>query len=71
MPEPKTGAAPYRERGGKVYHRSGYKLRGTVGPQGQLVRGLVAPGNAGNAGAQSVNLYTDGYDFVWQKESVK
>ena len=39
---------------------SGYKLRGTVGPQGQLEMGLVAPGNARNAGARSLNLNTNG-----------
>ena len=72
-PCPDRRPGPLHIANGEVRYTtgSGYKLRGTVGPQGQLVRGLVAPGNAGNAGAQSVNLYTDGYDFVWQKESVK
>ncbi|HEV2100002.1 MAG TPA: hypothetical protein VGR45_13895 [Stellaceae bacterium] len=39
---------------------TGYKLRGTVSPQGDLALGLVAPGNAGNAGAQPVNLKMSG-----------
>ena len=39
---------------------SGYKLRGTVGPQGQLTLGLVAPGNARNAGARTLDLNTSG-----------
>jgi hypothetical protein len=39
---------------------TGYKLRGTVGPQGQLAMGLVAPSNARNAGSQPLNLGTNG-----------
>lgn len=39
---------------------TGYKLRGTVGPQGELAMGLVAPGNARNAGSQPLNLGTNG-----------
>jgi hypothetical protein len=39
---------------------SGYKLRGTVGPQGQLAMGLDAPANSRNAGANSLNLNTYG-----------
>ena len=62
----RTAPCPHRRPGplhianGEVRYTtaSGYKLRGTVGPQGQLAMGLVAPGNAGNAGAQSLNLNT-------------
>lgn len=39
---------------------TGYKLRGTVGPQGQLQLGLVAPPNASNAGSQPLNLRVTG-----------
>jgi hypothetical protein len=39
---------------------TGYKLRGTVGPQGQLAMGLVAPSNVTNAGAQALNINATG-----------
>jgi len=39
---------------------TGYKLRGTVGPQGELAMRLFAPGNARNTGARTVNLNTTG-----------
>ena len=35
---------------------TGYKLRGNVGPQGELAMGLVAPSNSRNAGSQPLNL---------------
>ena len=60
MPELEAGAAPYRERDVRYTTASGYKLRGTVGPQGELAMGLVAPGNARSAGATSLNLNTNG-----------
>ena len=39
---------------------TGYKLRGTVGPQGELTMGLVAPPNSSNAGSQPLNLSMNG-----------
>jgi hypothetical protein len=39
---------------------SGYKLRGTVGLQGELAMGLVAPSNSSNAGSQPLNLSVSG-----------
>ena len=39
---------------------TGYKLKGTVGPQGELAMGLVAPPNASNAGSQPLNLSVGG-----------
>ncbi len=39
---------------------TGYKLRGTVGPQGALAMGLVAPPNSSNAGSQPLNLNVSG-----------
>jgi hypothetical protein len=39
---------------------TGYKLRGTVGPQGALTMGLVAPSNSNNAGSQPLNLSVSG-----------
>jgi hypothetical protein len=39
---------------------TGYKLRGTVGPQGALAMDLVAPPNSSNAGSQPLNLSVTG-----------
>jgi hypothetical protein len=64
---------------------TGYKFRGTVGPQGELVMRVLAPNNSG--GAQPLDMNVNGtidatgaaharqtsnscsYDFVWQKAS--
>jgi hypothetical protein len=39
---------------------TGYKLRGTVGPRGELAMDLVAPPNSSNAGSQPLNLSVGG-----------
>ena len=39
---------------------SGYKLRGTVGPQGELEMQLVAPPNSSNAGSAPIDLAVSG-----------
>ena len=61
-PCPNRRPGPLHIANGEVRYTtsSGYKLRGTVSQQGHLAMGLVAPGNAGNAGAQSLNLNTNG-----------
>jgi hypothetical protein len=64
---------------------TGYKFRGTVGPQGNLTMRVLAPNNSG--GAQPLDMNVNGtidgtgavrarqtsnscsYDFVWQKAS--
>ncbi len=64
----RTGPCPERRTGplhianGLVRYTTttGYKLKGTVGPQGQLTLGLVAPSNSGNAGSQPLNLSLNG-----------
>jgi hypothetical protein len=64
----RTGPCPDRRPGplhianGRVRYTtaSGYKLRGTVGPQGELAMGLVAPSNSSNAGSQALNLSVTG-----------
>jgi hypothetical protein len=64
----RTGYCPNRKPGplhimngqARYTTATGYKLRGTVDAQGQLALGLVAPGNASNAGAQPVNLTMNG-----------
>jgi hypothetical protein len=64
----RTAPCPHRRPGplhianGEVRYTtsSGYKLRGTVDPQGQLAMGLIAPGNARSAGATPLSLNTNG-----------
>jgi hypothetical protein len=64
----RTGYCPNRKPGplhvangeARYTTATGYKLRGTVGPQGELAMGLVAPSNARNAGSQPLNLSTNG-----------
>ena len=64
----RTASCPNRRPGplhveyGEVRYTtaSGYKLRGTVGPHGELAMGLIAPGNARNSGSRTVNLNTTG-----------
>ena len=61
-PCPDRRPGPLHIANGEVRYTtaSGYKLRGTVGPQGQLTLGLVAPGNARSAGARTLDLNTSG-----------
>jgi len=61
-PCPDRRPGPLHIANGEVRYTtaSGYKLRGTVGPQGQLTLGLVAPGNARNAGARTLDLNSSG-----------
>ena len=61
-PCPNRRPGPLHIENGEVRYTtaSGYKLRGTVGPQGQLTLGLVAPGNARNAGARTLDLNSSG-----------
>ena len=61
-PCPNRRPGPLHIANGEVRYTtaSGYKLRGTVGPQGELAMGLVAPGNARSAGSTSLNLNTNG-----------
>jgi hypothetical protein len=64
----RTGPCPNRRPGplhiqnGRVRYTSatGYKIRGTVGPQGQLQLGLLAPSNSSNAGSSPLNLSVTG-----------
>jgi hypothetical protein len=64
----RMGSCPNRRPGplhianGQVRYTNatGYKLKGTVGPQGALAMGLVAPSNSNNAGSQPLNLSVSG-----------
>jgi hypothetical protein len=59
-PERKTG--PLHVENGLVRYTTttGYKLRGTVGPQGELALNIVAPPNSNNAGSQPLNITLSG-----------
>jgi hypothetical protein len=87
----KMGTCPARRAGplhvansrARYTTTTGYKFRGTVGPQGELALRVLAPNNSG--GAQPLDMRTNGtidasgaaharqtsnscsYDFVWQK----
>jgi hypothetical protein len=64
----RTGPCPDRRTGplhianGLVRYTTttGYKLRGTVGPQGELALNIVAPSNSSNAGSQALNINLGG-----------
>jgi hypothetical protein len=86
-----TGQCPSRKAGplhvvnGRVHYvtATGYRVGGTVGPQGELVMRALAPANQG--GSQPIDLSVTGnidasgraqvrqngyecsYDFVWQR----
>jgi hypothetical protein len=61
-PCPERRAGPLHIANGQVRYTTatGYKLRGTVGPQGELTMGLIAPSNSRNAGSQPLNLNVTG-----------
>ena len=61
-PCPNRRPGPLHIANGQVRYTNatGYKLRGTVGPQGALTMGLVAPSNSNNAGSQPLNLSVNG-----------
>ena len=64
----RTGPCPDRRAGPLHVERerahyttaTGYKLRGTVGPQGELAMHVVAPPNASNAGSAPIDLVVNG-----------
>ena len=88
-----TGQCPGRRAGplhvvnGRVHYTTatGYRVGGTVGPQGELVMRALAPANQG--GSQPIDLSVSGnidasgraqvrqlayecsYDFVWQRQT--
>jgi hypothetical protein len=86
-----TAPCPARRAGtlhivnGEAHYRSatGYRVGGTVGPQGELAMRATAPANNGGSQPIAINLsgsvdasgavhgrqtsYSCSYDFVWQK----
>jgi hypothetical protein len=39
---------------------TGYKLRGTIGPQGELAMRVLAPPNSSNAGSRPIDIIVNG-----------
>ena len=85
-PCPSRRAGPLHIVNGQARYTTatGYRIRGTVGPQGELAMGTQAPGSWGSQPIDlSVSGSVDGngtvrvrqlshscsYDFVWQKAS--
>jgi hypothetical protein len=64
----RMGACPDRRPGPLHVVRSraryttatGYKLRGTVGPQGELAMRILAPPNSSNAGSRPIDIIVNG-----------
>jgi len=61
-PCPDRRAGPLHVEGGRAHYTTatGYKLRGTVGPQGDLAMHVVAPPNTSNAGSAPIDLVVNG-----------
>ena len=61
-PCPDRRAGPLHVANGRARYTtaSGYKLRGTVGPQGELEMQLVAPPNSSNAGSAPIDIAVTG-----------
>ena len=59
---PRRRAGPLHVEGGRARYTTatGYKLRGTVGPQGELELHVVAPPNSSNAGSAPIDLVVNG-----------
>jgi hypothetical protein len=61
-PCPDRRAGPLHVANGKARYTTatGYKLGGTVGPQGELELHVVAPPNSSNAGSSPIDLVVNG-----------
>jgi hypothetical protein len=59
---PDRRAGPLHVANGQARYTTatGYKLRGKVGPQGELAMHLVAPPNTSNAGSRPIDLIVSG-----------
>jgi hypothetical protein len=84
---PSRKARPLHIVNGKAHYTtaSGYRIGGTVGPQGELAMRVLAPANSGGSQPISLNVsgnidasgtarvrqlgYGCSYDFVWQKQT--
>jgi hypothetical protein len=61
-PCPDRRAGPLHVVKGKAHYTNatGYRLTGTVGPQGELAMRVVAPPNTGNAGSHPIDIIVNG-----------
>jgi len=59
-PNRRPGPLHIEQGQARYTNATGYKLRGTVGPRGELAMDLVAPPNSNNAGSQPLNLSVTG-----------
>jgi len=64
----RTGSCPDRVAGlltikkgqARYTNATGYRLKGTVGPQGELAMRVLAPPNSSNAGSQPIDIIVSG-----------
>ena len=61
-PCPARNPGPLHIVNGKVRYTNAtrYKLKGSVGPQGELTLDMMAPSNSGNAGARPLEMNVSG-----------
>ena len=61
-PCPDRVAGPLTVENGQAQYttETGYRLAGTVGPQGQLAMSLLAPTNSSNAGSHPIDIIVNG-----------
>jgi hypothetical protein len=61
-PCPNRRAGPLHVTNGRAHYTTatGYRLRGTVGPQGELAMRILAPTNSGNAGSSPLDITVSG-----------
>lgn len=59
-PDRRTGPLHIANGRARYTTATGYRLRGTVGPQGELAMRIVAPPNSSNAGSRFIDIITNG-----------
>jgi hypothetical protein len=61
-PCPERRAGPLHIANGRAHYTTatGYRLRGTVGPQGELAMRVLAPTNSSNAGSSPIDITVSG-----------
>lgn len=61
-PCPDRVAGPLAVENGRAQYTNatGYRLEGTIGPQGQLAMRVLAPNNSNNAGSQPLDIIVNG-----------
>ena len=59
-PDRRTGSLHVANSRARYTTATGYRLRGTVGPQGELAMRVVAPPNTSNAGSRFIDIIANG-----------